>query len=236
MRMDYSQLIEMMWKGIGESLYMTLVSTLLSYLLGIPVGVILYITEEDGIAPCGWVNKIMGIVVNLVRSVPFIILLVAILPFTRLLVGTTIGATATIVPLVIAATPFVARMVESALKEVNSGIIEAALSMGSNTWQVIIKVLLPEAGPSLVVGSTIVITTILGYSAMAGFVGGGGLGAIAINYGYYRYQNDIMLITVVLLVSLVQIFQETGMRLANRMDKRKTNLIQRHPIGKRRKK
>ncbi len=219
--MEFSQLVEMMWEGIGESLYMTLVSTLLAYIFGIPIGVILYITDKGGITENSVVNKILGIVVNLLRSVPFIILLVAILPFTRFLVGTTIGATATIVPLVMAATPFVARMVESSLKEVNAGIIEAALSMGSNTWQIITKVLLPEARPSLIVGSTIAITTILGYSAMAGFVGGGGLGAIAINYGYYRYQDDIMLITVVLLVILVQIFQETGMRLANGTDKRK---------------
>ncbi len=219
--MEFSQLVEMMWEGIGESLYMTLVSTGLSYLLGIPVGVVLYITDKDGIAENGAVNKVLGVIVNMLRSVPFIILLVAILPFTRFLVGTTIGATATIVPLVVAATPFVARMVESSLKEVNAGIIEAALSMGSNTWQIITKVLLPEARPSLIVGSTIAITTILGYSAMAGFVGGGGLGAIAINYGYYRYQDDIMLITVVLLVILVQVFQETGMCIATGTDKRK---------------
>lgn len=219
--MEFSQLVEILWKGIGESLYMTLVSTALAYLFGIPVGVILYITDKDGIAENGVVNKVLGVIVNMLRSVPFIILLVAILPFTRFLVGTTIGATATIVPLVVAATPFVARMVESSLKEVNAGIIEAALSMGSNTWQIITKVLLPEARPSLIVGSIIAITTILGYSAMAGFVGGGGLGAIAINYGYYRYQDDIMLITVVLLVLMVQIFQETGMRIANGTDKRK---------------
>jgi D-methionine transport system permease protein len=219
--MEFNQLLEMMLEGIGESLYMTLVSTLFAYIFGIPIGVILYITDKGGIAQNQVINKVLGIVVNLLRSVPFIILLVAILPFTRFVVGTTIGATATIVPLVIAATPFVARMVESSLKEVNAGIIEAALSMGSSTWQIITKVLLPEAKPSLMVGSTIAITTILGYSAMAGFVGGGGLGAIAINYGYYRYQNDIMLITVVLLVILVQIFQETGMKVANRIDKRK---------------
>lgn len=219
--MEFSQLIEMMWEGIGESLYMTLVSTGLSYLFGIPVGVLLYITDKGGIVENALVNKVLGVVVNVLRSVPFIILLVAILPFTRFVVGTTIGATATIVPLVMAATPFIGRMVESSLKEVNTGIIEAALSMGSNTWQIITKVLLPEARPSLIVGSTIAITTILGYSAMAGFVGGGGLGAIAINYGYYRYQDDIMLITVVLLVILVQIFQETGMRIANGTDKRR---------------
>lgn len=219
--MEISQLIELMWEGILETLYMTLVSTGLAYLFGIPLGVILYITDKDGIAENGPINKVLGVIVNMLRSVPFIILLVAILPFTRFVVGTTIGANATIVPLVVAATPFVARMVESSLKEVDGGIIEAALSMGSNNMQIITKVLLPEAKPSLVVGSTIAITTILGYSAMAGFVGGGGLGAIAINYGYYRYQEDIMFITVILLVLVVQVFQETGMRIANGTDKRR---------------
>ena len=219
--MELEQFVNLMWDGILESLYMTVVSTLLAYVFGIPLGVILYITDNDGIAENGPVNKVLGIIVNLLRSVPFIILLVAILPFTRYIVGTTIGATATIVPLVVAATPFVARMVESSLKEVDGGVIEAALSMGSNTLQIITKVLLPEAKPSLIVGSTIAITTILGYSAMAGFVGGGGLGSIAINYGYYRYQEDIMFITVILLVIIVQIFQETGMKIASGTDKRK---------------
>ena len=219
--MELSQLIDIMSGGIVESLYMTVVSTLLAYLFGIPLGVVLYITDKGGIAENRVINAQVGTVVNLLRSVPFIILLVAILPFTRFVVGTTIGATATIVPLVVAATPFVARMVESSLKEVDGGVIEAALSMGSNNWQIITKVLLPEAKPSLIVGSTIAITTILGYSAMAGFVGGGGLGAIGINYGYYRYEEDIMLITVVLLVIIVQVFQETGMRIATKTDKRR---------------
>ncbi len=157
---------------------------------------------------------------NLLRSVPFIVLLVAIIPFTRAVVGTTIGSTATIVPLVVAAAPFVARMVESSLKEVNAGVIEAAESMGASPLQIIWKVLLPEAKPSLIVGSAIAITTILGYSAMAGFTGGGGLGAIAINYGYYRYEDGVMLITVLILVVIVQIFQEVGMRAAFKTDKR----------------
>ena len=161
--MELNQLIDIMSGGIVESLYMTIVSTLLAYLFGIPLGVILFITDKGGIAENRKMNSILGIVVNLLRSVPFIILLVAILPFTRFVVGTTIGATATIVPLVVAATPFVARMVESSLKEVDGGVIEAALSMGSNNWQIITKVLLPEAKPSLIVGSTIAITTILGY-------------------------------------------------------------------------
>ena len=219
--MELNQLIDIMSGGIVESLYMTVVSTLLAYLFGIPLGVILFITDKGGIAENRVINAQVGTVVNLLRSVPFIILLVAILPFTRFVVGTTIGATATIVPLVVAATPFVARMVESSLKEVDGGVIEAALSMGSNNWQIITKVLIPEAKPSLIVGSTIAITTILGYSAMAGFVGGGGLGAIGINYGYYRYQEDIMLITVILLVIIVQVFQETGMRIATKTDKRR---------------
>ena len=219
--MNLNQLIDIMSSGIVESLYMTVFSTVLAYLFGIPLGVILFVTDKNGIAENRIVNSVLGMIVNLLRSVPFIILLVAILPFTRFVVGTTIGATATIVPLVVAATPFVARMVESSLKEVDGGVIEAALSMGSNNWQIITKVLIPEAKPSLIVGSTIAITTILGYSAMAGFVGGGGLGAIGINYGYYRYQTDIMLITVILLVIIVQIFQETGMKIATKTDKRR---------------
>ena len=206
--------------GILETFYMVLTSTALAYLLGIPIGIVLYITDDKGICACKPVSIILGIIVNLMRSIPFIILLVAILPFTRFLVGTTIGSTATIVPLVISAAPFVARMVESSLKEVDAGVIEAALSMGSNPIQIITKVLLPEAKPSLIVGSAIAITTILGYSAMAGFVGGGGLGAIAINYGYYRYNDGVMLITVALLVLIVQLFQEVGMRLAKKLDKR----------------
>lgn len=219
--MEFNQLIDIMVGGTIETLYMTVVSTVLAYVFGIPLGVILFITDKGGIAEQSFLNRGLGVIVNLLRSVPFIILLVAILPFTRFVVGTTIGATATIVPLVVAATPFVARMVESSLKEVNSGVIEASLAMGSTIFQIITKVLLPEARPSLIVGSTIAITTILGYSAMAGFVGGGGLGSIAINYGYYRYQEDIMLITVVLLVLVVQIFQECGTKIASKTDKRK---------------
>ena len=197
-----------------------MISTLFAYLLGIPLGVVLYITDSKGICQNRTVNTVVGVIVNLVRSVPFLILLVAILPFTRFLIGTTIGSTATIVPLVIAATPFVARMVESSLKEVDYGVIEAAKAMGSSSMQIIFKVLLPEAKPSLLVGATISLATILSYSAMAGFVGGGGLGAIAINYGYYRYQGDIMWITVVLLVIIVQLFQEIGLRFVSKTDKR----------------
>lgn len=215
-----NQMVEILGNGILETLYMTIVSTAFAYLFGIPLGVILYITDKKGICKNRIINFIVGAVVNMIRSVPFLILLVAILPFTRLIVGTTIGSTATIVPLVVAAAPFVGRMVESSLKEVDLGVIEAAKAMGSSTWQIICKVLLPEAKPSLLVGCTISLATILGYSAMAGFVGGGGLGAIAINYGYYRYQGDIMWITVILLVVIVQLFQEIGLRLVRKVDKR----------------
>lgn len=213
-------IVSMIAWGIWETIYITIVSTGISYLLGIPIGVILYITAEGGVCQSKAVNLVIGTVVNIIRSIPFLILLVAIIPFTRFVVGTPIGSNATIVPLVIAAAPYVARMVESSLKEVDGGIIEAARSMGSSTWQLVWKVLLPEARPSLLVGASISLATILGYSAMAGFVGGGGLGAIAVNYGYYRYQSDIMWITVALLVVIVQIFQEGGLKLVRKADKR----------------
>lgn len=213
-------ILELLAYGVLETLYMTVVSTALAYVFGLPLGVLLCVTDENGVFRMPLFNKVLGFIINFLRSVPFIILLVAILPFTRAIVGTTIGSTATIVPLVVAASPFVARMVESSLKEVDSGVIEAAHSMGSSPFQIIYKVLIPEAKPSLIVGAAIAITTILSYSAMAGFVGGGGLGAIAINYGYYRYQNDVMMITVLLLVVIVQIFQELGMKIARLTDKR----------------
>lgn len=213
-------LVDLIVSGIGETLYMTLVSTAISYIFGIPLGVLVFVTDKNGIWRNPLINSLAGILINIVRSIPFLILLVAIMPFTRAVVGTTIGSTATIVPLVVAAAPFVARMVESSLREVDEGVVEAAKAMGASRMQIILKVLLPEACPSLLVGATIAIATILGYSAMAGFVGGGGLGTIAINYGYYRYQADMMLITVALLVLIVQLFQELGVRLVNRMDKR----------------
>lgn len=213
------EMIELLFKGTGETLYMVLVSSAFAYLIGIPLGVLVYVTDTNSICRNRGINLAVGII-NLVRSIPFLILLVAILPFTRRVVGTSIGSTATIVPLVAAAAPYVARMVESSLKEVNEGVIEAAQAMGSSVFQIICKVLLPEAMPSLVVGVTISLATILGYSAMAGFVGGGGLGAIATNYGYYRYDSETMLITVVLLVVIVQLFQEGGLWLVNRIDKR----------------
>lgn len=206
--------------GIGETLYMVLVSTIVSYIIGLPIGILLCVTDKEGICPCKAVNSIVGFIVNILRSVPFIILLVAIMPFTELIVGTKIGSTATIVPLVVSAFPFVARMVESSVKEVDAGKIEAAESMGTPTFKIITKVLIPESKPSLLIGSAIAITTILGYSAMAGFVGGGGLGAIAINYGYYRYNTGVMLVTVIFLVIIVQLFQEIGLRATRVTDKR----------------
>lgn len=215
------EVIDLLISGTLESLYMTLIATIIAYILGIPLGVLVYATDKGNVCQNKVVNLITGVIINLVRSVPFLILLVAIIPFTRAVVGTTIGATATIVPLVVAATPFVARLVESSLKEVDEGVIEAAKAMGSSRMQIICKVLIPEAKPSLLVGVTISIATILSYSAMAGFVGGGGLGAIAINYGYYRYKTDIMAVTVVLLVVIVQIFQEAGLKLVSRTDKRR---------------
>ena len=209
------EMIQLLIQGVGETLYMTIVSTLIAYVFGIPLGVLMYITDSKGICKNKVVNFVVGFIINSIRSVPFLILLVAILPFTRWIVGTTIGSTATIVPLVVAAIPFIARLVESSLKEVDAGVIEAAKAMGSTTSQIIFKVLIPEAKPSLLVGGTISIATILGYSAMAGFVGGGGLGAIAINYGFYRYKTEMMIVTVVLLVFIVQIFQEVGARIVN---------------------
>ena len=214
------QIIGLLGQGIWETLYMVLVSALFSYVIGIPLGVLVFVTDQNGICRNRVLNLLIGGVINFIRSIPFLILLVLILPFTRLIVGTTIGSTATIVPLVVAAAPYVARMVESSLKEVESGVVEAAQAMGASRMQIILNVMLPEAKPSLLVGATISLATILGYSAMAGFVGGGGLGAIATNYGYYRYNTEVMLITVLLLVIIVQIFQEGGLRLVRRIDKR----------------
>lgn len=213
-------MLQLVVSGFWETIYMTLISTVFAYIIGLPLGLILVVTDKDGIKPIPWLNAVLGTVINFIRSVPFLILLVALMPFTRAVVGTTIGAKATIVGLLVAAGPFVARMVESSLKEVEKGVIEAAQSMGASPIQIMTRVLLPEAKPSLLVGSAIAITTILGYSAMAGIVGGGGLGAIAINYGYYRKQEDIMYLMVILLVVIVQVFQEAGMRISKRSDKR----------------
>lgn len=215
-----SETLLMLLQGIKDTLYMTVTSTLMAYVIGLPMGILLVITKKDGLKPIAWLYKIMDIVVNIVRSVPFLILIITVIPLTRLIVGQSYGPSATIVPLTLAAAPFVARMVESSLLEVDPGVIEAAQSMGASTFTIVWKVLLAEAKTSLIVGSTIAIGTILGYSAMAGAVGGGGLGDIAIRYGYYRYQTDIMLVTVVLLVGLVQILQYIGMMVSKKTDKR----------------
>lgn len=212
----------MIGRGIFESMYMTLVSTLFGYVLGLPWGVVLAVTDEGGIKPNRPVYRVLDFITNIMRSIPFLILLILIIPLTRMIVGKSYGSTATIVPLVVSAAPFIARMVESSLKEVDKGVIEAAQSMGADTFQIILHVLLVEARVSLVTGATICLGTILGYSAMAGTVGGGGLGSIAIQYGYYRYQADIMVVTVVLLVLLQQIFQLAGMTIASRIDRRRS--------------
>ena len=215
------EIIDMLIQGIGETLYMTIGSTVLGYAFGLPMGVLLAVTDKDGLKPNAAVYKVMDVVANIVRSVPFLVLLILLIPFTKFIVGKSYGSTATIVPLTIAAIPFVARMVEASIKEVDAGVIEAARSMGASNMRIIVKVLLVEARTSLITGSTIAIGTILGYSAMAGAVGGGGLGDIAVRYGYHRYQMDIMIVTVILLILLVQLFQTVGMYLASRLDKRK---------------
>ena len=215
------QIIMMLLEGIKDTLYMTLTSTLIGYVIGLPMGILLTVTDKDGIHPNTAVYKELDVIANLIRSVPFLILLIVLIPFTRFLIGRSYGPTATIVPLVIAAAPYIARMVESSLKEVDAGVIEAARSMGASNFTIVTKVMLVEARTSLIVGATISLGTILGYSAMAGTVGGGGLGDIAIRYGYTRWQTDIMIVTVILLVILFQIFQTIGMKLASNLDRRK---------------
>lgn len=207
--------------AIWETVYVTLLSTVFAIVLGLPLGVLLVVGEKDGILSLpGWLMKTINAVVNLLRSVPFLILMILVFPLTRLIVGTVVGTVASIVPLVIAAFPFVARLAESSLREVNPNIIEMAQSMGASPFQIIVKVMIPESVPSLISNATIAITTILGYSAMSGIIGGGGLGKIAINYGYYRYKYLIMLAAVVLLILLVQVFQSMGTKLAAKTDKR----------------
>ena len=215
------EVIQMIAEGVWQTLLMTVVSTVFGYLIGLPMGVALAVTDKEGLAPNRVAYQILGFIANIVRSIPFIILLILVIPLTRLIVGKSYGTEATIVPLVLAAGPFIARMVESSINEVDAGVVEAARSMGASNWRIITRVLLVEARTSLITGAPIAIGTILGYSAMAGTVGGGGLGDIAIRYGYHRYQPDIMIVTVILLVVLVQIFQTIGMILASRLDKRK---------------
>ena len=214
------KMLSMLAEATGTTLYMTLASTFFAYVLGLPIGIVLVLTAKNGLRENAVVFKCVDTVVNLVRSVPFIILLVVIIPLTRLLVGKSYGPTATIVPLTIAAAPFIARLVESSLLEVDRGVIEAAQSMGATNADIVFKVMLVEARTSLIVGATVAMVTILGYSAMAGTVGGGGLGDIAIQYGYHRYQTDIMFVTVALLVLLVQVLQYVGTWLSKKCDKR----------------
>lgn len=219
--MSFAQLSQLLLQGTLDTLYMTLVSTAIAYLIGIPLGVILVITRREGICPAPKTNAVLGTIVNIMRSVPCLILIIVLIPFTRLVAGTSIGATATIVPLIVGAAPFIARMVESSLLEVDAGVVEAAQAMGASPWQIVTKVLLKESVPSLVTGAAIALTTILGYSAMAGAVGGGGLGDLAIKYGYHRYQTDVLLLTLVILVLLVQVIQALGNAVAKRIDHRK---------------
>ena len=220
--MQLSEILPLLGAGTWETLQMVLISTLIGYVIGLPLGVLLTVSSEDGIAPNKVLYRILDLIMNVTRSVPFLILLILIQPLTKLVVGKSYGTTATIVPLTVAAAPLIARMVENSLKEVDRGVIEAAVSLGAGKLTIIRKVLLTEARTSLLVGVTIALGTILGYSAMAGSVGGGGLGTIAIQYGYYRYQADIMLVTVVLLVLLQQIFQLAGMTIASRIDRRRS--------------
>ncbi len=214
-----SSTINMIIQGVGETLIMVIVSTVLGYVIGTPLGIVLTVTDDNGLKPNTKVYRILDFITNILRSVPFLILLVVIIPLTRIIVGKSYGTMATCVPLTVSAFPFIARMVESSLKEVDPGVVEAAQSMGATNWQIIIHVLMVEARTSLVSGATIVFATILGYSAMAGAVGGGGLGDIAIRYGYYRREELTMWVAVILLMLLVEIFQIIGNAIAKKIDK-----------------
>ncbi len=222
----FSDMLVQLWEnnlillGIWQTIYMTVISTAVSYLIGLPLGLVLSVTDDGGIHPVRWLNRVLGVIVNALRSVPFVILMVAMLPVAKLIVGTSLGNRAMIVTLIIAAAPYVARMVESSIKEVDAGVIEAAQAVGASSFQIVWKVLIPEAKPSLIVGSVISMVTILGYSAMAGTIGGTGLGQIAISYGYQRFQDDVIWVCVVLTILIVQIIQEVGTRIARRVDKR----------------
>jgi D-methionine transport system permease protein len=211
---------ELFLQGLWDTVFMTLVSTLIAYVIGLPLGVTLVVTEDGGIHPMPLVHNMVGLLVNVVRSIPFLILLIAMIPLTRIVVGTSIGTNATIFVLIVAAAPFIARMVESSIKEVDAGVIEAAQSMGASNMTIIVKVMLSESKPALIVGMALSTITILGYSAMAGIIGGGGLGDIAIKYGLYHYEAEIMWMAVAILVIVVQILQEFGMRFSRKLDNR----------------
>lgn len=217
---ENTRLIELLWDSLGQTLAMVFSSGFIGFALGIPLGVLLHLSKKNGLLENLAFNKILGIVVNIGRSVPFIILLVALIPVTRFIVGTSIGTAAAVVPLTIGAIPFIARLVEGALLEVPSGLVEAAQAMGAKPLQIIMKVLLPEALPGIINAVTITLVTLVGYSAMAGTVGGGGLGDVGIRYGYQRFDGTVMMITVVILVLLVQIIQSVGDHLVKRVDHR----------------
>ncbi|MDO5126149.1 MAG: methionine ABC transporter permease [Eubacteriales bacterium] len=215
------KVIQMLVEGIKDTLYMTLVSSVIGYVIGLPLVVLLNVTNEKGLKPNKIIYRVLDIICNIIRSIPFLILLILLIPFTRMIVGKSYGSTATIVPLVICAAPYIARVVEASLNEVDAGVIEAAKSMGAGIFQIIFKVLLVEARTSLLTGFTITTGLLLGYSAMSGTVGGGGLGDIAVRYGYYRWQEDIMIVTVVLLIVIFQIIQNIGTKIAVSLDHRK---------------
>ena len=215
-----NEIVIMLLEGIRDTVYMTVASTFFGYVIGLPMGIALTVTDKDGLKPNVAIYRVLDVISNIVRSIPFLILLILLIPFTRLVVGKSYGSTATIVPLIICAAPYIARLVESSLKEVDKGVVEAAKSMGATNFQIVMHVLLVEGRTSIITGATIAMGTILGYSAMAGTVGGGGLGDIAVRYGYYRWQTDIMIITVILIIILFQLFQNIGMKIAAKMDKR----------------
>lgn len=214
------QIINLLIQGLGETLQMTVISTIVSMIVGIPLGVILVITGKGHIMENKAVNATLGSVVNALRSIPFIVLMVAIIPLTRIIAGSSIGTTAACVPLTIAAIPFLARLVETSIREINSGVIEAAQAMGASPMQIIRKVLLPEALPTIIDNITVLVVNLISYSAMAGAIGGGGLGDIAIRYGYQRFQGDVMLATIVILIVLVQLIQSCGDFLSRKVNKR----------------
>ena len=224
--MQYSDSFVKLWnagliqKGIWETIYMTGIATMISYLLGLPLGVFLNVTDRTGLHPVPWLNRLLGLVVNFFRSIPFIVLMVSMLPVAKFIVGSSLGNGAMIVMLVIAATPYIARMVESSLKEIDAGVIEAAEAIGCSNFQIVMKVLIPEAKPSLITGGIISMVTILGYSAMAATIGGTGLGQIAIVYGHQRSKPDVTWVCVLLLVIIVQIIQAVGTEIVHRTDKR----------------
>ena len=219
--MRFDILIHQFPLAIWETVYVTILSTFFAVVIGLPLGVLLVAGEHNRILRIPqWILSVLNVIINLLRSIPFLILMILVFPLTRLIVGTVVGTPATVVPLVIASFPFIARLVESSLRELNPNIIETAQSMGASPMQIVCRVMLPESVPSLISNATIAVTTVLGYSAMSGIIGGGGLGKIAINYGYYRYQYIVMAFAVIFLILLVQIFQSVGTKLVAKCDKR----------------